>query len=275
MVSVTKVNGELQPFDREKVIRTCLRFQCSREHAENVADRIQSRLYDGIATPEILRMIYRYSAECRPQVKYEVDLRKAISLLRSKPDFEQFIVKLLSEYGYNVTGPQIVRGRCVEHEIDAAAGKNGEAVYVEVKHHIWPHTYTGKDIFLQARATLEDLVNGYESGFNRIRFKKAMVICNTKLSDHAIRYANCAQIDYICWQSPKDNSMEKLVEDKQLYPITILKALDRRTQARFGDAGIVLLRELLDSDVEELSVRTKVSRDKIRKLVKRTQEITK
>ena len=275
MVSVTKVNGAVQPFDREKVIRTCLRFQCSREDAENVANRIQSELYEGIATREILRMIYRYSAEGRPQLKYEVDLRKAISLLRSKPDFEQYIVRLLSEHGYNVTRPQIVRGRCVEHEIDAAAGKNGETFYVEAKHHIWPHTFTGKDIFLQARATLEDLVNGYESGFNTIHFNKAMVICNTKLSDHAMRYADCAQIEYICWKSPKDNSLEKLVENKQLYPVTVLKALDSRTEARFGDAGIVLLRELLDLSVEELSVRTKVSKDKIRKLVKRAQEITK
>ena len=275
MVSVTKVNGELQHFDREKVIRTCLRLQCSREYADNVADRIQSKLYEGITTREILRMIYRYSAERRPQVRYEVDLRKAISLLRSKPDFEQFIARLLSEYGYNVTGPQIVRGRCVEHEIDAAAGIDGGIVYVEVKHHIWPHTYNGKDIFLQAQATLEDLVNGYESGFNKIRFNKAMVICNTKLSDHAIRYADCAQIEYICWKSPKDNSLEKLVEDKRLYPITVLKTLDSRTEARFGDAGIVLLSELLHLDVEELSVRTKVSKDKIRKLVKRAQDITK
>ena len=123
MVSVTKVNGELQPFDREKVIRTCLRLRCSRENAENVANRIQSKLYEGITTREILRMIYRYSAERRPQVRYEVDLRKAISLLRSKPDFEQFIARLLSEYGYNVTGPQIVRGRCVEHEIDASRNR--------------------------------------------------------------------------------------------------------------------------------------------------------
>ena len=275
MVSVTKVNGELQHFDREKVIRTCLRLRCSREYAENVADRIQSKLYEGITTREILRMIYRYSAERRPQVRYEVDLRKAISLLRSKPDFEQFIARLLSEYGYNVTGPQIVRGRCVEHEIDAAAGIDGGVVYVEVKHHVWPHTYTGKDIFLQAQATLEDLVNGYESGFNKVRFNKAMVICNTKLSDHAIRYADCAQIEYICWKSPKDNSLEKLVEDKRLYPITVLKTLDSRTEARFGDAGIVLLSELLHLDVEELSVRTKASKDKIRKLVKSAQDITK
>lgn len=275
MVFVTKVDGTRQLFEREKVVRTCLRLHCTREDAERVADRIESKLYDGITTREILRMIYRYSVECRPQVKYEVDLRKAISLLRPKPDFEQYVIKLLTEYGYNVSGPQIVRGRCVEHEIDAIARKGDETIYVEVKHHLWPHTYTGMGIFLEARATFEDLAGGYETGYNQIPFNKAMVVCNTKLSDHARRYANCAGIDHICWKSPKDNSLEKLIEDKRLYPVTIMKTLDSRTQAKLGDAGILLLQELIGSDAVALSLKTKIPKDKIKKLIQRAVEIAK
>jgi len=275
MVFVTKVDGTRRPFERDKVVRTCLRLHATREVAELVVDKIESKVYDGIPTREIMRMIYRYMTEHRPQVKYEVDLRKAICLLRPKPDFEQYVVRLLAACGYNVLGPQIVKGRCVEHEIDGIARKGNETTYVEVKHHRWPHTYTGLDIFLQARATFEDLIGGYQMGYNQTPFNKPMVICNTKLSDHAKRYAYCAQIDHICWKSPPEKSLEKLIEEKRLYPVTIMKTLDVRTQARLGDAGILLLQELIGSDTATLSQKTNIPKEKIKKLIQRASEITK
>jgi len=275
MVFVTKIDGSRRPFEREKVMRTCLRLHASRETAEAVADKVESKLYDGVSTKEILRMIYRYLAEYRPQVKHEVDLRKAICLLRPKPDFEQYIVRLLTALGYNVLGPQIVRGRCVEHEIDAIAMKNNETIYVEVKHHLWPHTYTGLDIFLQSKATFEDLVGGYQVGYNKVPFNRPMVVCNTKLSDHAKRYSSCAQIDHICWKSPQDNSLEELVEDHRLYPTTLMKTLDSKSQARLGDAGVLLLQELVNSDPLTLSHKTKIPIDKIKRLSQRAREILK
>jgi Holliday junction resolvase-like predicted endonuclease len=256
MSYVTKADGTTQPFDRQKVIQTCLRLRSTREKAENVADRIEGELHDGISTQEIIGRIYRYLAEYRPQVRYEADLRQALALLRPKPDFEQYVARLLREYGYNTVGPLILRGRCVEHEIDCIACRGGEAIYVEVKHHASPHIFTGLDIFLQAKATFQDLVEGYTAGLNKISIQRAMVVCNTKLSDHARQYASCAQIEYICWKSPPERSLEKLIEERKLYPITMLKMLDRETEEKLGDAGIFLLRELLDLDKKELSTKT-------------------
>ncbi len=275
MVFVTEVRGITEEHDHSKVVQTCLRLHSTREMAEKLADRIEAKLYDSISTEEILRMIYSYLAENRPQVKYEVDLRKAISLLRSKPDFEIYVRKLLSEHGYKVEGPLIVRGRCVEHEIDTIATKNGETTYVEVKHHLWPNRYTGLDIFLEANSTFEDLVSGNKIDLNKILFNKALVVCNTKLSDHARRYADCAQIMYIAWKSPPAASLERMIEEKRLYPITLIRTLDSKTEAKLADAGVLLLRELLNSDLKELSGTTGIFRDRLEKLVQRAAEITK
>jgi len=266
MSYVTKADGTTQPFDRQKVIQTCLRLRSTREKAENVADRIEGELYDGISTQEIIRRIYRYLAEYRPQVKYEADLRLALAMLRPKPDFEQYVARLLTEIGYNTVGPLILRGRCVEHEIDCVARRGGEVIYVEVKHHASPHIFTGLDIFLQAKATFQDLVEGYTAGLNKISIQRAMVVCNTKLSDHARQYASCAQIEYICWKSPPERSLEKLIEEGKLYPITMLKMLDRETEEKLGDAGIFLLRELLDLDKKELSTKTGIRIGQIEEL---------
>jgi hypothetical protein len=273
MFYVSKVDGRREQFDRGKIIATCLRLNATRDIAESVAAKVESNAYDGIPTREITRMIYRFLAEDRPEVRLQFDLRKAISLLRSKPDFEQYIRRLLSECGYKVIGPQIVKGRCVEHEIDAIASMNNETTYVEIKHHIWPHTYTGLDVFLQAQATFEDLTKGYEVGANEYPFRKAMMVCNTKLSNHARIYAECAHVSHIAWKSPPGKSLEGLIKQKKLYPITMDRILDARTEARLADAGVLLLRELAEPQVKELSKKTRLNPNKISRLASRARRI--
>ena len=110
-------------------------MHADREAAEAIADKIESRAYDGIPTQKILQMIFRYLKKHRPAVRHQIDLRMAISLLRPKPDFERFVQMLLEEHGYAVTSNRIIRGKCVEHEIDAIARKGGETYLVEIKHH--------------------------------------------------------------------------------------------------------------------------------------------
>ena len=49
-VYVTKADGARQLFDREKVVRTCLRMGASRRIADEVAEKVERSLYDGITT---------------------------------------------------------------------------------------------------------------------------------------------------------------------------------------------------------------------------------
>jgi len=266
MISVVKADGRREPFDRKKIIRTCLRMNSTQEQAEEVANRIENESYDNIHTKKILSMIFKYLRKYKPELKHQIDLRKAISLLRPKPDFELFVAWLLREEGYEVISNQIIPGKCVEHEIDAIARKGKETVYVEVKHHVNPHTYTGVDDFLKAQASFDDLNEGYEECKNSIKFDKILLVCNTKISDHARRYSECKGIEYMAWKSPK-RSLERIIEEKKLYPITILKNLDRKTQERFGDRGIILLKQLLEKDVEKLWKKTKISKIKLKKMI--------
>ena len=94
----------------------------------------------------------------------------------------------------NIQMNQIVPGRCVEHEIDAIANKDKETILVEVKHHFQFHTYTGVSVFLEVQAELEDLIDGFQNKRHNSDFSKALVVCSTKISDHAKRYALCKNI---------------------------------------------------------------------------------
>lgn len=273
MMFVTKADGRKQPFDKSKVIRTCLKMHATEQEAREVADKVEKKIYDGIPTNKVLKMIFTFLKEYKPEIANQIDLREAISLLRPKPDFEIFVLLLLKEFDYSATGSQLIKGKCVEHEIDAIALKDSQVKYVEVKHHFMHHTYTGLAVFLESQAVFEDLVEGFKSGLNRINFNRALVVCNTKFSEHALQYAGCKGIDFIGWSAPSDQGLEQMIEEKKLYPITLLKSLDRKTEEKLGDAGIVLLKQLVEYNIDELCRKSRVPRDVLENLVKKTKEI--
>jgi hypothetical protein len=267
MIYVTKADGSKQPFDKQKIINTCLRLQATPEQAQSIADKIEAKAYDGIPTKKILQMVFQYMKKYRPAIGYQIDLKQAIAMLRSKPDFEIFVAKLFEAMGYEVRTNLIIRGKCIEHEIDVIARKENEIILVEVKHHVNHHTYSGLDVFLQLNSTLEDLKLGYESGKNNFKFTRAILICNTKVSDHGRRYALCKGLEFIAWKFPPEKGLERLIEEYKLYPITFLKEIERGEAYKLADVGIVTVKQLLD-DAEKISRKSGISKNRILQLQK-------
>jgi len=272
-VLVTKADGTKQPFNREKIVRTCLRMGATRVVAELIADEIENRVYVSIATKKILQMIFRLLKKYKPVIGYQIDLRKALSLLSPAPDFERFIQLLLSEHGYEITPNQIIRGRCVEHEVDGVATKNGETYIVEVKHHYKYHTPTSLDVTRIARAVFEDLTEGHELGLNSLKIDYVLIVCNTKLSEHAKRYADCRGIKHIGWSSPQNRDLQTMIEEKKLYPITFLKGLNVEARNKLTSKGIFLLKQLIERHPAELTRQTGISREKLDSMIGNTRAI--
>jgi Holliday junction resolvase-like predicted endonuclease len=273
MVFVTKFDGRTQPFIKGKIINTCLRIGVGHQQAVEITNRIEREASNGITTKEVLKKIFDYAKKYKPEIKDRTDLRSAIAALRSKPDFEIFVSLLLKEYGYEVQTNQIVDGKCVDHEIDAIAKKDNEIILVEAKHHEQYHTYTGVSVFLEVQAELEDLMEGYRIKKNKINFTKALVVCNTKISEHAERYATCRDIGYISWKLPKEKNLEQVIEDGKLYPITLLRGLDIQTQDRLVSKGILLLKQLIEMNVNEIAKKTGIEQTRIKNLVRKAKEL--
>jgi len=273
MTFVLKFDGRKENFQKQKVFTTALRMGLSRGDANEVANKVEMKIYDGIPTKKILQMIFEFARNYKPEIRQRIDLRESISLLRSKPDFERFVSLLLKEEGYIVNSNQIISGNCVDHEIDAVARNGNETIYVEVKHHFQAHTYTGVGVFLESQAVFEDLIQGFQNKKNKYNFSKALIICNTKLSEHARKYAKCKNIDFLAWKDPIEKGLEKIVEEHKFYPITLLKNLDAKTEAMLGDAGIVLLKQLVEIPLKDLAKMTRISANKIENLSNRARKI--
>ncbi|MHC3128935.1 MAG: restriction endonuclease [Candidatus Bathyarchaeota archaeon] len=272
-VFVTKFDGTRQAFDKTKIMRTCLRMGATLAVAESIAEEIETGIYAGIETKKILQMIFKRLRKHKPVIRYQIDLRKALSLLNPAPDFERFIQLLLSEHDYEVTPNQIVRGRCVEHEVDAVARKNGKTCIVEVKHHFKYHTPTSLDVSRISRAVFEDVTEGYELGLNNLKIDYTMIVCNTKLSEHAKRYADCRGIRHIGWSSPPNHDLQTMIEEKKLYPITFLKGLNVETRNKLASNGIILLKQLTEKTPTGLRRQTGISKEKLESILGKARAI--
>jgi len=271
IIYVAKADGSRQLFDREKIVRTCLRMGANRHIAEEIADKIETRIYDGIETEEILKKIFRLLRRYRPLIRHLTDLRKSLSLMNPKPEFESYVQLVLRENGYEVTPSQLIRGRCVEHEVDAIARKDDLAYFVEVKHHYNYHTPTGLDESRIARAVLEDVTEGYELGLNNLRIDRAMIVCNTKYSDHAKRYGECRGILQIGWSSPPYHGLQEMIEENKLHPVTCLKALAKETREKLTSAGIILVKQLVEEDPKEIATRTGMPYESLEPMIEKAK----
>lgn len=253
---VTKADGSKQQFDKEKVIRTCLRVGASTQTAQAVANKVESRLYDNIPTSRILQLIFLYLREDKPALHQFFDLRKGISLMSPKPEFETFIQLLLANNGFEVRPNQLLVGRCVEHEVDAIAMKNGIAYFVEAKHHSGYHSLTGLDESRIARAVLEDVTEAFSVGKTNMKIDGAVIVTNTKYSEQATRYANCRGIVLIGWNTPPNLSVQNMVEEKHLYPLSCIKTLGWNERMRLVESGILLMKQVAEESPISIAKRT-------------------
>ena len=239
--------------------------------AQDIAERIERRLYPGISTEKILRMIFKFMRKHKPAFRNLFDLRKGISLMDSQPEFEEFVRVLLEHNGFEVNPNQILIGKCVEHEVDAIASKNGTTFFVEAKHHVGYHTLTGLDESRIARAILEDVAEAYESGKTNLRIDRAMIVTNTRYSEHARRYGECRKILQIGWDSPFENNLQSIIEKDKLYPLSCLRDLRRENRIRLVNAGIVLVKQLLEEELSSLSRRTMIQQETLRDVVEKAR----
>lgn len=252
---VRKAGGSLEEFLPEKIIKTCMRSGLSREQAKTVLTHVTRKIRDKIPTNELLKIILQEIEKLSAESALRYNLRAAVAkLCEEGMIFEKYVQKILESFGFAVEFEQIIKGACVEHEIDLIAKTGGKTIAVECKHHRDFHTYTGLGETLEVWAKLEDINSSRKN-----RFDESWLVCNTKASEHAIRYCRCKGVRLVCWKfsSAGFGTLEQMIEQKKLYPLTIFDSV--RDKKRFYDAGIITVKDLVEfvekNSIDELSKR--------------------
>lgn len=276
VLCVTKASGETEPFDADKLHRTCLHAGATPELADKVVQEVNKKIYNGISTRKILEMTVKLLHKEMPHVAARYDLKGAI--MRLGPAgfaFEELFAEILRRHGYSTTRDVIVQGACVDHEIDVIAERFApelERAMIESKYHNQPGVYTGLKEALYTWARFYDLQEGFRLGRCK-KFNSGWLVTNTKFSDRAIHYAGCKRMVLVGWSFPHERSLKHMLEDKNLYPITILLRLDKFAQMRLAAAGFMLCEDLVERSLSELRRKTGLGTRKLELLVAEAKTI--
>jgi len=272
VVMVVKADGRREPFDRGKLLRSARMMGAGAEAAEQAVREVERQIYDGISTRELSRLLHRALRRLPSLARYGIVLREALARVNPYPDFEFFVRGLLEREGYNVERGGVVPGRCSEHEIDGVLIRGGETLVLEVKHHRRFHTHTGLDVVRIARATLEDLQEGFGRGVTPRRFTGTLVATNTKLSPLAEKYARCRGILFMGWSTPPGGGMNDLVLRHHFYPVTFLRGLKPAEHRQFSEAQIYTLQDLLSRPQKRVAEETGISLRRLSILCERARK---
>ena len=245
-VIVYKADGTQEIFNPSKLLRSLSRAGANEATALKVVEEIAGQLLGGEKTFDIhdkafhlLHMLERHAA-----MKYS--LKRALSELGPEGfTFEKYFAEILKTFGYEVVTNQIVKGNCVEHEIDVVAWSDTELIFIEAKFHneFWLKSDLKTALYVKAR--YDDIRgNSYEFGGKRREFTDGWLVTNTKFTDKAIAYAECKGMKLVGWSYPQKESIQHMIEESRLHPITVLSTLSRQDKQLLMKEGMVLCRDV-------------------------------
>ena len=198
-------------------------------------------------------------------IKQRYQLKDAIMKLGTAGYlFEDYVGKILTHSDFKIKKIRgKVKGKCIIHEIDLIASVKNKRILVECKYHTKPGAYTGLKESLYTHARFLDTKHCFDAEY---------LVCNTKVSNHAKKYAKCVNQHILSWRYPPNNSLERIIEANHLYPITILNVTSKEIQILLHH-GVMLARDLLGYSEIELSKKTGIAVMRIRNFQKLTQQI--
>lgn len=248
MVTVIKATGEKEPFNEQKVMNSIQRARIPNSLHDDVLEHVKSKLYDGISTEEIYRHILEFfDSSSHPFSRSRYSLKEAIMMLGPTGyPFEDFVSRILEAHGYTTQVRQILRGRCVSHEVDVIAKKDNKSSMIEIKFHNSTGTRSEVQVALYTHARFEDVKTNYN-------FTDVWLVTNTKATIDAITYGQCVGMKVISWSYPQEGSLRDLIERSRLHPITIVHSLSQSHKTTLLQNHVVLCKDIMrDKSVLDL-----------------------
>jgi hypothetical protein len=236
---IIKADGSMVPFDGEKLETSLQRAGAGKYTAERIRHTIESSIGRGAGTHEIYKRAFAMLREDTRAAAARYSLRKAMfELGPSGHPFEDFVAQMFEKEGWKVEWRKIIQGKCVSHEVDVYATRNGEFLAAELKYHNDPTYKTDIKIALYVKARLDDIWQ-CDPVTQTCPVDHGMLITNTKFTSQAIQYANCAGIELLGWSYPYEGNLYDRIVASGLYPITALTLLKKAEKRLLIDRGIV------------------------------------
>jgi len=255
-VTITKASGRVEEFNIEKLVDSLVRSGAAEDVAREIALKVESQITPASHTKHIFRTAKRLLRQYSRVTDMRYSIKKAIySLGPAGYQFEKYFAAILSEYGYSTEVDKIIQGFCVSHEVDVYARKDNQCSVVECKYHSNSGNSTDVKTALYVHSRFGDIQKAFLShpnGKNSTVYD-GWLVTNTRCSSDAIKYAECVGLKIISWRYPGKDSLEKMIENRRLYPVNILSSITRNSLDMLFRNGIFLAKEIADMSEGDFS----------------------
>ena len=245
-INITKASGLKVPFNKGKLKQSLLRSGANAEQADEVVSEVTEMLVEGMSTRKIYKTAFRLLRNVSRPVAARYKLKQAIMELGpSGFPFEQFIGELLNYKGYKTQVGVIVKGHCVNHEIDVIAEKDKHHFMIECKFHNRQGYVCDVKIPLYIQSRFLDVEKQWKllDGHAK-KLHQGWVVTNTRFSEDAAQYGRCMNMNLVGWDYPKNNGLKDWIDGSGLHPITCLTTLTQREKQQLLDKKIVLCKSM-------------------------------
>jgi hypothetical protein len=247
---VIKASGQTEEFNIQKLIDSLMRSGTPEYIARDIAERVERQIKPSMHTKHIYRIAKKILRQYSKTADMRYSIKRAIYMLGPAGyQFEKYFAEILKAYGYSTETNRFIKGYCVTHEVDIFAVHNGEGHVIECKYHSNGGIPTDLKIALYVYSRFMDIKKAYESkNENIVSINKGWLVTNTRCTSDAIKYANCMGLEIVSWKYPEEKSLERMIENKKLYPVTILSSIKRSSLDSLFKNNIILVRDIADKD---------------------------
>lgn len=253
VMEIKKIDGTKEAFSPAKFCLSLRKAGAPRDVADTICKNIEKKISPNSSTTKIFRTALKYLVREDLDIAARYSLRRGIEALGPAGFiFEQYFETILQAHGFKTKRNVILQGKCIAHEIDVIAEIGSKRFLVEAKYHNQPGLKTHVDTVMYADARLIDIVAAQPKN-QKGKYEYAMwVVTNTKFTDHATTYARCRGLRLTGWNFPRGQSLEDVITQKKLYPVTILPSLPKSALPLFAQRGIILAQDLLTYSARDI-----------------------
>ncbi|OHA20184.1 MAG: hypothetical protein A2836_00510 [Candidatus Taylorbacteria bacterium RIFCSPHIGHO2_01_FULL_45_63] len=243
-IYVVKADGEKELWSEDKLRESLKRARAGDDTVQQIVDHIKGELRDGVTTSHIYQHAFYLLHKIEKPVAARYSLRRAlVGFGPSGFPFEKFLGELFRAQGYEVATEQIVKGACVEHEVDVVAWNVEKLIMTEAKFHNELGAKSDLKVALYVKARFDDLSEQMFDYGKRRPLDEGYLITNTKFTTNAIQYGECVNLKMIGWNYPLRGNLQDLIEDSGLHPITCLTSISVSEKQELLSKGVVLCRD--------------------------------
>jgi hypothetical protein len=248
-VEVVKSSGQTAIFSVEKLKASLRHSGADAPTVQKIVNIVSDELYQGISTKEIYNRAFSLLKEKKSVFASKYKLKKAIYELGPTGfPFENFIGAVLRYSGYEVHIGQVLNGKCVTHEVDVVARKNGRNIVAECKFHNIEGRNCDVKVPLYINSRYCDILDFSKNITNKKTSpNEGWVVTNTRFTSDALEYGKCVGLYLMSWDFPKGHSLKDRIDRLGLYPITVSTLLTKREKEFLLSRDVVLCRQL-DND---------------------------